>query len=202
MPEKEDDLTDLTLKLAELLEQVNTNVQKQDGVLVDVLGALSELNKNINELTASAHKPEEHQQLTELLQKIEQHLKPKNSFKRAAQGLALGIAKAPFQLLNSLAKGIGVTVGLPSLIALGVHTGTGNDPMDIPCNVTSWSSEHFGSQAALTQAFSGLCFSTQQISPNNEQKYIPAYPEAPEGQTPPPPEDLSPSDDTIMLDHG
>ena len=174
-------------QILETLEAINLDIKKQDGVNVDVAKHLSAISDTLKDL-AKKNTGETQSQLLKLVAQIEKHQKPSSMFKRATWATA----KAPFQFIGSVAKTVGMTVGIPSLIALGVHVGNGNDPMNIPCDITGWSNKHFGSQASLTLTFESFCASTHNLSRDvNHQHWTPdsfdtsPFPEYDGQETPP-----------------
>ena len=146
-------------QILETLKAIDLDIKKQDGVNVDVAKHLSAISSTLKGL-AEKNTGETQSQLLELVAQIEKYQKPKSMFKRAT----LATAKAPFQFIGGVAKTVGMTVGIPSLIALGVHVGNGNDPMNLPCEITDWSNKHFGSQASLTLTFESFCTLTHNLS--------------------------------------
>lgn len=126
-----------------------------------ILSELQTLNGHLEKTAQTSNEPAEADAQLEailgVLQDIKKQNKPRHIFLRATLGTTKTIAKFPFQLASSVLKAAGMTIGLPSLIAIGIYTGNGGDPMDIPCNVAEWSEKHFGSQAELTLMFSQAC---------------------------------------------
>lgn len=125
--------------LLKALEEISLHIRKQDGQNHDLINLLGKMDAEFPQLGELLKKLAETQpQILERLEKIEKNGRPKSLTRKAT----IASLKAPFQFVGGIVKTVGMTVGIPAFIAVGVYVGNGNDPMDIPQNLADWAKKH------------------------------------------------------------